>query len=1286
MGKNLTSEDTILEWSKHIVFYEERFKKQYENLVNIIETYFESVAINEVYPIIIVSFHKDKEQDKIYGESKIFPTLLSDISSLNTEHKENSYSFFLWEQKEDFVSDNDILSVRICNQFKNNELGTIYNTHSGNDPFKPIKCSEYFNDVDLSKYDARRADQIPDSIKKKLFDLTILDKKFPDFNRKQSYLYPVPIFAFGKLAGIVYFFFREDKSRVRQNPGPHTFKNSFRSLVRYLTREFENMIMYAQMNTYGTEPENLRENYDKIFEAIDKSMNASSQAKPNIFNNNNLNRKILFDLGYDTYYRQRKKFIETEAEELEKSRKTRIKNAIISIIVDSFAHNVGAHCLVALKWWFENRNRLLRKSIVIAGHKDELPFDGKLDGLIFGKSIRLPEEELKRLAKPSEFHVFFEGDEMAVSEKSTKKSDQALTKQEEKLVLEDDDNHVLKLSLSDLFRYKHSEWDIYNTYIQENILFASDIKEVPRAWLPIPVEGPLVKFFQYLRDKSALWSGVTRDIVFAGSSVSWMSILKGFITNTLFIGTITHSEKVNRVNVYIEILEPQKPKEKASQTNTIKISGCFAIIDLSIIQSTYDEDKNNNFTYKKSPKGQIQFKDIGLEYSDYAFLREGKDYGDIKEELNKMDKVFMPNGVIGEQAFYTLIENTLRNIKHYKDPTELERIRKNGVDLYISIQDVGLLERSRESQWTVDYYRFTSSRKLFKVGVWLHHPTELSQGNKKSIIRKYYDQLKTRIVSQNGAVKLGGSSQDKVCAAMLMNNSFDSVDEHHHSKAKRHYYPYVIPATEKWYDDRPRNAGDSVVESCVSKVYNINLIPQKNTEIPETYKIEKDKLYDSYISQYETDNIKNKGILKKYFHLWKSMECFTISNLKDQEPDFKDETLNYDLVYNENLSRMRIIAIDNEAIGSPSEKIQRQLRSKGLLRIISSDRILKDYKQQIIEEYKTKDLANHEKLSWLTNLQYAHAYNQWIGSWVDPKFNETNYIIFEERGVISPLPHATLKLIRETNDKTTTFFTKFQFTESDNSRKDFDSLDPNNDIPLVLAHGGVFNDNIKTGNIYPIRVRNHGELIRYFFKSNSVSFDSGKKIFPESTQTKDENREAFLPKDYESLPKLIETITTNIHIFDNRIFERIQTHPNKICLEKTLNIFCYPEEKEYFFEREIESLINNKANFVIVHLSFIESVLSNWPDIEKTAEDKRLKLFFEQFLHIDLSNIRKNLFFIVTSGRGRGDWFSELNNEEYHSKISFRPIEALVNAVEDGLILEDDFQIKFNLCKVLFGS
>jgi len=61
----------------------------------------------------------------------------------------------------------------------------------------------------------------------------------------------------------------------------------------------------------------------------------------------------------------------------------------------------------------------------------------------------------------------------------------------------------------------------------------------------------------------------------------------------------------------------------------------------------------------------------------------------------------------------------------------------------------------------------------------------------------------------------------------------------------------------------------------------------------------------------------------------------------------------------------------------------------------------------------------------------------------------------------------------------------------------------------------------------------------------------------------------------------------------------------------------------------------------------------------------------------------------VTTGRGRQTWQEFLKRDEYKKyqrSIIFRPIESLVSAMEDSLMLNDDFDLKYRIVKVLFGS
>ena len=70
--------------------------------------------------------------------------------------------------------------------------------------------------------------------------------------------------------------------------------------------------------------------------------------------------------------------------------------------------------------------------------------------------------------------------------------------------------------------------------------------------------------------------------------------------------------------------------------------------------------------------------------------------------------------------------------------------------------------------------------------------------------------------------------------------------------------------------------------------------------------------------------------------------------------------------------------------------------------------------------------------------------------------------------------------------------------------------------------------------------------------------------------------------------------------------------------------------------------------------------------------------------------IRKNFILVITSGRGRTKWWKRLEEKREYMPFTqftiFRPIESIISGFEDALGRKDDIELKYNLCKVLFGS
>ncbi len=132
---------------------------------------------------------------------------------------------------------------------------------------------------------------------------------------------------------------------------------------------------------------------------------------------------------------------------------------------------------------------------------------------------------------------------------------------------------------------------------------------------------------------------------------------------------------------------------------------------------------------------------------------------------------------------------------------------------------------------------------------------------------------------------------------------------------------------------------------------------------------------------------------------------------------------------------------------------------------------------------------------------------------------------------------------------------------------------------------------------------------------------------------------------------------------------------NRRLIEKICNSSIKKITKEKYYKRILEN--NEKFNFLVLHLSFIES-------FHKFCEEK-LDKFIEKYHLDDIENtINKKI--VITTGRGRDLWKESIEEKSYRRNILFKTIDLLLNSVEEGLIYGDDFMIKHNLVKVLFGS
>jgi hypothetical protein len=1058
--------------------FDETFYNDFYKRVSIFLTYYEHLFGNSQIILSIIS------DEKVYYKGLDCMNLDSDCADVIDYLKTHSYS----------VENKRYLTTQLFEKFQDHTLTTT--------DFGPFDIGR-FMEVGRSALDG---------YEKKLIRAVIKDSS--DYN-----CISLPLIGMASFVGAINIIWQPQSAGEFD---PNLLRRSAEVLTKMFTREYESMLVFRDLD-FLDEATNIRLKHQ--YELLIKK----SERHP-----------FLNKLGYPNYYevfgeqflRYNKKILHVK----QKVDSQDIKTAIISIVVDSFAHNVGAHSLTALKWWIQKRSELLDYKFRFGKNETLTEFAPK----------QIEFEHLKGIAKNH-------------------------TKFYQQIGRTDMKNNLT--SLMSIIKHAPAELE------DELLTFADNFRDfkspeqgkfTPR--FPVPIDYGVWTFLEYMRDKSAFWSGVSRDIVYSGESISWYDLIwRDFINNPLFLGTIAHSEGIHKLNVWLEVRD---------EYGEIQQNGLFAQVDLSVIDKEIAQVERLYQDSSESYENKVleDSEDSEINYSTYGFVRLAKQFSELKTALENLPEVFLPNGIIGKHAFYTVLENTLRNVKHFKN--EYGKMQKHGIDFHISIQSHQFQHSEiQPKQKATDF-------NLFKVGLWLEHPIpmvyEMQEDAEKPELKlvyfNYFKRLSENIVNQYGKPNLGGNSQDKICAAMLLNNTFRSVVETDEEFAKVSYRPYVK------------------IESCIETengkydgVYEApdNLLESNNLEVEKR----------NYLAQFP---IGSMGFIKKYMYMWKAESLKVVD-----EHEFDVRT--------ENLSRFRIIAAKN--IGLPEAK--NKFRLQGVIRIV-----------------------NHERVAHLpedSQEKYHLAYLNWLKEWLGLETGEKletlisvrntpiGLIRLDESGEISYQNYADL-------------YGKFD-SEGFQGRK------------IELSHG-----NQQTmASQQLLEIRSHGTFLKHFYENKPFG-----KI----------NNHRFTDKGL--LIEFFEAINTKVCIIDNRIFTRIPKS-RRGTLEKQLNLHFFPEQDSSWHESK-EQIMEN-CNFLIFHLSFIESFNRQ----KYTANE--IDSFIKNEIGI-LEELPENLIVTITTGRGRSGWLETIENP----KITFRPIESLVDALEDGLSMQDFFQVKYNLVKVLMGS
>lgn len=611
------------------------------------------------------------------------------------------------------------------------------------------------------------------------------------FNINKDYYLSLPVIQFGEFDGVVHIIFSSSQYEKFD-------QKAIISIIRLISMEFENLLL-----DWDLVDENIER--DSILASVIDYLNDQEYAR-NVAGN-----PIIKELNYRQYYEESLPYFLKRRDQNEavpdRIKDELRKRAIISILIDSYAHNISAHSLTVLKWWFHQR----------ASSKVKLL------------------HAVKEITEDTSFNIWMDS---------------------------------LKGYLGARFPSSHSSEEI-----EKGILYdlARWIDIVDRRlekgdYLPIrdqflPLAEQLYPFFKFLLEKGAFWSGITRDQQFGGEIKNLYDVLwRDFIDNPLYLGTIAYSEGITRLNIHLRFYQGDNSNFQKDEfrrdyfvEKTIDgqlISGLFASVNVGGVV-------NKNFSHR--------------------YIDKSKNFETLAKRLTAC-KVYFPGGVVGKHAFFTLIENEIRNVKHFPEK-ELMKMRDNGLDLYIGIRPSRLATNEKEIKLLPD-------RQLYRIGVWLGHLSKL-QEKRDNLVVKRLEQLKKDIIDPvTNQARLGGNYQDKICSAMLFNNNFISVERKLTVRDKK-YYPWVRSA------------------------YGVGLDCEGEREVD--YEVKNSNLEKARADFNRINGHPDQGYFKKYFYMWKGENIFHLKN-----EDVLDE---------ENIARFKIVVIDSTALKS-------RVRAAGVIRVL----------------------------------------------------------------------------------------------------------------------------------------------------------------------------------------------------------------------------------------------------------------------------------------------------------------------------------------------------------------
>lgn len=431
--------------------------------------------------------------------------------------------------------------------------------------------------------------------------------------------------------------------------------------------------------------------------------------------------------------------------QLEAINKEQLKTAVISILIDSFAHNIAAHSLQQILKWLNTRIQ----------YSNQKFRDQALSKCInLNKSTKKDKE--KEVNEVNEFSQFLENDEINIS--SVLWSGKI------------DCMNQLITSIKEI-RNQNNELEIVNN---------------TPLYLPLSFDVFRYNFLKYINNKSTFWSGAIKDSVLGGTITNWFDILYEFCYNPYFIGTIAGSENIFKVHFRVHYKKNvlEKVKKTDDDTNFMTIN----LKNMMNQESSEDGDKiiedGGDFDeLKEKLKDKLVFLpggDVGRHSLYTIFENCLRNVKHCERKINGEKEIEFNIRINETNGKYYNVDIWLSNKSDlYKtDKIIIEKENNKFSSEVLQGKDIYKIfhknDEENQNKEINSYTYIKSNGTITNINSY----DEISVEYKvKKTLSFMTEDIQKSIIDENSKPRMGGTYQDKICACQLFTNDFINVDK-----------------------------------------------------------------------------------------------------------------------------------------------------------------------------------------------------------------------------------------------------------------------------------------------------------------------------------------------------------------------------------------------------------------------------------------------------------------------------------------------------------------------------